>query len=57
MRPSSAGPMTALEVEPPSVGMMATLAVNVTATLFLVPNSPLYFNLEENGFMKILRAS
>ena len=29
----------------------------LTATLFIVHNSLLPFNLEENGFMKILRAS
>ena len=57
MRLSSVGTMAALAVEPPSVGMMATLAVTVTETLFLVSNSLLYFNLEKNGFMKILRAS
>ena len=44
-------------VEPSSVGMMDTSAVTATANLFLVPNSLLSFNLEENGFMKILRTS
>ena len=29
----------------------------LTATLFIVTNSLLYFNIEENGFTKILRAS
>ena len=37
--------------------MTATLSVTVTVTLFLVTNSLLSFNLEENGSMKILRAS
>ena len=49
--------MAASEVEPSYVEMMDTSAVSVTATLFLVPNSLLYFNLEENGFMKIIRLS
>ena len=49
--------MAASAVEPPSVDITATLTVIVTATIFLVPNSLLSFNLEENGFMKILRAS
>ena len=57
MRPSSVGLMDASAVEPPSVGMMATSAITVTSTLFLVPNSLLSFNLEENGFIKILRPS
>ena len=57
MQPSSVGLIAALAVEPPSVGMMATSTVTVTSTLFLVPNSLLSFNLEENGFMKILRPS
>ena len=57
MRPSSAGPMVASAVEPPSVDMKTTSAVNVTSTIFLVPNSLLYFNLEENDFMKILQTS
>ena len=51
MRPSSVGSMDALEVEPPSFGMMATLSITVTKTLFLVPNPLLSFNLEENGFI------
>ena len=55
--PSFVGLMAALEVEPLSVGMMDTLAVTETATIFLVPNSLLYFNLEENDFMKILQTS
>ena len=50
MRTSSVGLMAASAVEPPSVEMMATLAVTVTSTLFIVPNSLLSFNLEENGF-------
>ena len=54
MRPSSVGMMAALEVEPPSVGMMDILVVTVTSTFFLVPNSILSFNLVENSFMKIL---
>ena len=49
--------MAALAVEPPCVEITATLAVPVAATSFLVLNSLLSFNLEENGFMKILRAS
>ena len=57
MRPSYVGLMSELVVEPPSVVIMATSAVTVTETLFLVPNSLLFFNLEENGFMKILRSS
>ena len=57
MQPSSVGPMAALAVEPPSVEMTATSAVTLTATIFLVPNSLLSFNLEENGFMKILQTS
>ena len=57
MRPSSVGLVAALAVEPPSVEMTATSAVTLTATIFLVPNSLLSFNLEENGFMKILRKS
>ena len=57
MQPSSVGPMDVLAVEPPSIEMEATLAVTVTETLFLVPNSIISFNLEENGFMKILRSS
>ena len=46
MRPSSVGLISASVVEPSSVGMMTTLAVTATATLFLVPNSLLSFNLE-----------
>ena len=57
MQPSSVGPMDVSAVEPPSIEMEATLAVTVTETLFLVPNSIISFNLEENGFMKILRSS
>ena len=57
IRPSSVGPMAASAVEPPSVEITTTLAVTITATLFIVPNSLLSFNLEENGFMNILRAS
>ena len=57
MKTSSVGTMAALEVEPPSVEMIATSAVTVTSTLLLVPNSLLSFKLEENVFMKILRAS
>ena len=49
--------MAASAFEPASVVMMDALAVAATATLFLVPNSLSYFNLEENGFMKIQRAS
>ena len=51
MRPLSVGLMDASAVEPPSVGMMDTSAVSVTETLFLIPNSLLTFNLEENSFM------
>ena len=57
MQLSSVGLMAASAVEPSSVGMMDTSAVTATANLFLVPNSLLSFNLEENGFMKILQAS
>ena len=57
MRPLSVRLMAALVVEPSSVEMMATSAVSVTATLFLVPNSLLSFNIEGNGFVKILRLS
>ena len=56
MRPSSVGPMAEPTVEPPSVGMMDTSAVTATANVFLIPNSLLSFNLEENGFMEILQA-
>ena len=49
--------MAAQAVEPTYVEMTATLSVTVTVTLFLVTNSLLSFNLEENGSMKILRAS
>ena len=51
MRLSSVGLMSASVVEPPYVGMMATSEVTVIETLFLVPNSLLSFNLEENGFI------
>ena len=44
MRPSSVGLMDALEVEPPSIDMITTSVVTVTATLFLVPKSPLSFH-------------
>ena len=54
MQLSSVGPTDASAVEPPSVDIMATFEVTVTATLFLLPNSLLSFNIEENGFMKIL---
>ena len=57
MRLSYVGLMSESEVEPPSVEMTAALAVTVTATIFPVPYSLLSFNLEENGFMKLLRAS
>ena len=57
MKPSYFGLMSALAAELPFVDMTATSSVTVTATLFLVPDSILSFNLEENGFMKILRAS
>ena len=56
MRPSSVGTMDASAVEPPSIEMTAKSAVTVKSTIFLLPNSLLSFNLEENGFMKILRA-
>ena len=56
--PSSSVSMMALSsVEPPSVDMTDTSEVTVTAILFLLPNSLLSFNLNENGFMKRLRAS
>ena len=57
MRPLSVRLMAVSKVEPPFFEMMATLAVAVTATLFLLPNSPLSFILEENNLMKILRLS
>ena len=57
MRPLSVGLMSALAVKQSSVGMMATAEVTATAITFLVPNSLLSFNIEENGFMKILRPS
>ena len=57
MRPLSVGLMSALAVKQSSVGMMATVEVTATAITFLVPNSLLSFNIEENGFMKILRPS
>ena len=44
--------MDASEVEPQSVEMTATSEVTVTATLFLVPNSLLSFNLEETVLWK-----
>ena len=50
MRSSSVGSMNASVVELLFVDMTDTLAVTVTATLFLVPNSLLSFNIEENGF-------
>ena len=53
---SSVGIMAALAVEPSSFGMMDTSAVTATANVFLVLNSLLSFNLEENGFMEILQA-
>ena len=56
MRPSSVGPMAASAVEPPPLEITATSVVTVKSTIFLLPNSLLSFNLEENGFMKILRA-
>ena len=49
--------MDASAIEPSSVGMMTISAVSVTETLFLVTNSLLSFNIEENGFMKILPPS
>ena len=49
--------MAELAVEPSYVGIIATLSVTATETLFLVPNSILSFNEEENGFMKILQPS
>ena len=49
MRLPSVGPMAASAVEPPSIEMTATLSVTVTETLFLVLNSLLSFDLEENG--------
>ena len=49
--------MAALAIELSYVGIMDTSAVTVTTTLFLVPNSLLTFNLEENSFMKILQTS
>ena len=45
MRSSSVGSMNASAVELLFVDMTDTLAVTVTATLFLVPNSLLSFNL------------
>ena len=45
MRLSSVESMDVSAVEPPPVGMMAASAVTVTATLFFVPYSLLYFNL------------
>ena len=57
MRSLSVELMDASSVELSSVRMMDTSAVSVTATLCLIPYSHLSFNLEENGFMKILRAS
>ena len=38
MRPLSVKFMAALSVEPSSIEMMATSSVDVTETLFLVPN-------------------
>ena len=38
--------MASLAVELSSVGIMTTSVVEVSSTLFLVPNSPLFFNLE-----------
>ena len=54
MRPSSIGMMAELAVETPSVRITATLEVDVAATLFIVPNSLLSFNIQGNGFMKIV---
>ena len=54
MQPSSIGMMAELAVETPSVRITATLEVDVAATLFIVPNSLLSFNLQGNGFMKIV---
>ena len=48
--------MAVSAVGPISVEMTATSAVTVKETLFLVTNSLSSFNLEGNGFMKILRA-
>ena len=53
---SSVGMMAASAFEPSSFGMMDTSAVTETANVFLIPNSLLSFNLEENGFMEILQA-
>ena len=57
MQPSYVVPTDALSVEPPYVEMTDKLAVTVTTNLFLVHNSLLSFNIEENGFMKIIQAS
>ena len=57
MRLLYVGIMAELAVEPTSIDIMATLEVAVTSTLFLVPNSLLYFNPEEKVFMRILRPS
>ena len=57
MRQSSVGMMAASEVEPPSAEMTTTSVVPVTETFLIVTYSLIYYNLEENGFMKILRAS
>ena len=57
MRLLYVGMMAELVVEPTSIDIMATLEVAVTSTLFLVPNSLLYFNPEEKVFMRILRPS
>ena len=48
--------MAALAVEPLFVYITTTSTVTVKETLFLVTNSLSSFNLEGNGFMKILRA-
>ena len=50
MRPSSVGQMAASAVDLSSVGMMDTLEITATSTLFIVTNSLLSFNLEENGY-------
>ena len=57
MQPLSIGMMAALAVKPSSIVIMATVKVTAKETLFLVPNSHLSFNLEENSFIKILRTS
>ena len=49
MQPLYIGLMDSSAGEPSYIGMMDTSAVPVTENLFLVTNSLLYFNLEENG--------